>query len=83
MEIHAQLSNTVIMITHDVDEAVLLSDRIVMMTNGPAAGIGDIVTVDLPRPRRRIEVDVAPGYIAARHAVIQFLYARHNTFRAA
>ncbi|RAK63109.1 ABC transporter ATP-binding protein [Phenylobacterium kunshanense] len=83
MEIHAKLGNTVIMITHDVDEAVLLSDRIVMMTNGPAATIGDIVTVDLPRPRRRIEVDGQPAYVAARHAVIEFLYARHGAIRAA
>ena len=83
MEIHAKLGNTVLMITHDVDEAVLLSDRIVMMTNGPAAEIGDIVRVDLARPRRRIEVDTTPAYIAARHAVIEFLYARHAGLRTA
>jgi nitrate/nitrite transport system ATP-binding protein len=83
MEIHAKLGNTVIMITHDVDEAVLLSDRIVMMTNGPAAEIGGIVRVDLARPRRRIEVDATPAYIAARHTVIEFLYARHAGLRAA
>ncbi|HEX7943073.1 MAG TPA: ABC transporter ATP-binding protein [Phenylobacterium sp.] len=82
-EIHAKLGNTVMMITHDVDEAVLLSDRIVMMTNGPAASVGDIVTVDLARPRRRIEVDAHPAYIAARHAVIEFLYARHASVRSA
>ncbi|MDP3173487.1 MAG: ABC transporter ATP-binding protein, partial [Phenylobacterium sp.] len=57
MEIHAQLKNTVLMITHDVDEAVLLSDRIVMMTNGPAANVGEIAHVDLARPRNRIAVD--------------------------
>jgi len=83
MEIHAKLGNTVLMITHDVDEAVLLSDRIVMMTNGPAASVGDIVTVDLPRPRRRIEVDAEPAYLAARHRVIEFLYARHAALRPA
>jgi len=83
MEIHAKLGNTVLMITHDVDEAVLLSDRIVMMTNGPAAQVGDIVTVGLPRPRHRIEIDSDPAYIAARHAVIEFLYARHAGLRAA
>jgi len=83
MEIHAKLGNTVLMITHDVDEAVLLSDRIVMMTNGPAAQIGDIVQVDLARPRRRVEVDVTPAYIAARHAVIEFLYARHAGLQTA
>src|SRR5678816_4834256 len=54
MEIHAALGNTVIMITHDVDEAVLLSDRIVMMTTGPAATIGRILAVKLPRPRKRL-----------------------------
>ena len=76
MEIHAQLRNTVLMITHDVDEAVLLSDRIVMMTNGPAATIGQILSVDLPRPRRRLEVDTHPAYVGARHAVVEFLYNR-------
>jgi nitrate/nitrite transport system ATP-binding protein len=77
MEIHAKLGNTVMMITHDVDEAVLLSDRIVMMTNGPAATIGQVLEVDLPRPRRRLEVDTQPAYIAARHAVVEFLHHRH------
>ena len=52
LKIVARTKSTVVMVTHDVDEAVLLSDRIVMMTNGPAAQIGDIVTVGLPRPRR-------------------------------
>lgn len=83
MEIHAKLGNTVLMITHDVDEAVLLSDRIVMMTNGPAAQVGDIVEVGLPRPRRRIEMDGDPAYQAARHTVIEFLYARHASVRQA
>jgi nitrate/nitrite transport system ATP-binding protein len=79
MEIHARLGNTVIMITHDVDEAVLLSDRIVMMTNGPSARIGEILHVDLPHPRRRLELVEKPAYIKARAAVISFLYARHKT----
>ncbi|CAN7362829.1 ABC transporter ATP-binding protein [Phenylobacterium sp. LjRoot219] len=83
MEIHAKLGNTVLMITHDVDEAVLLSDRIVMMTNGPAATIGQVLTVDLPRPRRRLEVDVAPAYVAARHAVVEFLHERAPGVRVA
>jgi nitrate/nitrite transport system ATP-binding protein len=83
MEIHAKLGNTVLMITHDVDEAVLLSDRIVMMTNGPAASIGEIAEVGLARPRNRIAVDASPPYIAARHAVIEFLYARHKAVREA
>jgi len=83
MEIHAKLGNTVLMITHDVDEAVLLSDRIVMMTNGPAAGIGEVLSVDLPRPRDRLAIAEAPAYIKARAAVIEFLYARHNVREAA
>ena len=78
MEIHADLGNTVIMITHDVDEAVLLSDRIVMMTNGPAATIGEILTVDLPRPRDRVELSDNAAYNHYRHEVLQFLYERQR-----
>jgi nitrate/nitrite transport system ATP-binding protein len=78
MEIHAKLGNTVLMITHDVDEAVLLSDRIVMMTNGPAATIGEILTVGLGRPRRRLELVTDPVYLRCRAAVLEFLYARHR-----
>ena len=76
--IHQQLRNTVLMITHDVDEAVLLSDRIVMMTNGPAATIGDVLDVKLPRPRRRLDLVDNADYIQARAAVLEFLYARHR-----
>ena len=76
-EIHARLGNTMVMITHDVDEAVLLSDRIVMMTNGPSATIGEILPVTLPRPRNRLEVAEHPDYIHARALVLEFLYARH------
>ncbi len=65
MQIHAALGNTVIMITHDVDEAVLLSDRIVMMTNGPSARIGEVLTVQLPRPRKRLEMAPIPTYLKA------------------
>jgi nitrate/nitrite transport system ATP-binding protein len=78
MEIHADLGNTVIMITHDVDEAVLLSDRIVMMTNGPAATIGEILTIDLPRPRNRVELSDDARYNHFRHEVLQFLYERQR-----
>ena len=78
MEIHARLHNTIVMITHDVDEAVLLSDRIVMMTNGPAATIGEILNVNLPRPRRRLDLVDDPTYNHARAAVLEFLYARHR-----
>jgi len=83
MQIHQALNNTVIMITHDVDEAVLLSDRIVMLTNGPAASIGDIHAVNLPRPRRRLELVSDPVYIRAREAVLKFLYERNKFVEAA
>ena len=63
MAIHQKLGNTVLMITHDVDEAVLLSDRIVMMTNGPAARIGEVLDVPLARPRKRLELAANPTYL--------------------
>jgi nitrate/nitrite transport system ATP-binding protein len=78
MEIHAQLGNTVIMITHDVDEAVLLSDRIVMMTNGPAATIGEILPIELDRPRNRIELADNQEYNHYRHEVLKFLYEKQR-----
>lgn len=78
LEIQADLNNTVIMITHDVDEAVLLSDRIVMMTNGPAATIGEILEVDLPRPRDRLAMADDPHYNALRSNVLKFLYERQR-----
>src|SRR2546423_143306 len=74
MAIHAKLGNTVLMITHDVDEAELMSDRIVMMTNVPAATIGEVLEVKLPRPRKRLELVDNPTYIHARGAVLEFLY---------
>ncbi|MFG6441775.1 ABC transporter ATP-binding protein [Roseateles sp. LKC17W] len=77
LKIVARTQSTVIMVTHDVDEAVLLSDRIVMMTNGPAATIGEILAVDIPRPRVRVELAEDARYIAARKEVIDFLYTRH------
>jgi len=78
MEITSTLGNTVIMITHDVDEAVLLSDRIVMMTNGPAATIGEILDVNLDRPRNRVELSDDAEYNHYRHAVLQFLYEKQR-----
>jgi len=78
MEIHAQLGNTVIMITHDVDEAVLLSDRIVMMTNGPNATVGEELLVALPRPRNRLALADNPAYNHYRSEVLKFLYERQN-----
>ncbi|MCY4045332.1 MAG: ABC transporter ATP-binding protein [Cellvibrionales bacterium] len=78
MEIQADLNNTVIMITHDVDEAVLLSDRIVMMTNGPSASIGEILDVNLERPRSRLALADDPQYNQYRAAVLQFLYEKQK-----
>jgi len=78
MEIHGRLNNTVIMITHDVDEAVLLSDRIVMMTNGPSATIGEILKIDLERPRKRVELSGDARYNHYRHEVLAFLYERQR-----
>ena len=78
MRIVATTGATVMMVTHDVDEAVLLSDRIVMMTNGPAATIGEILRVDLPRPRNRVEMVEDRHYVQYRKEVIDFLYTRHQ-----
>jgi nitrate/nitrite transport system ATP-binding protein len=78
MQIHHELNTTVIMITHDVDEAVLLSDRIVMMSNGPAATIGEILPVSLPRPRDRLALAEDPDFIHARQQVLQFLYDKQK-----
>lgn len=78
MELQVELGNTVIMITHDVDEAVLLSDRIVMMTNGPAATIGEVLKVDLPRPRNRLELADDVSYNHYRAEVLKFLYERQK-----
>jgi nitrate/nitrite transport system ATP-binding protein len=83
MAIHQKLGNTVLMITHDVDEAVLLSDRIVMMTNGPAACIGEVLEVPLARPRRRLELSTNTTYLKCRQRVLEFLYERHSFVEAA
>ena len=79
MEIHRSLKNTIIMITHDVDEAVLLSDRIVMMTNGPAATIGSVLDIKLPRPRDRVVLADNPQYNHYRSEVLRFLYEKQKT----
>lgn len=76
LEIVARTQSTVVMVTHDVDEAVLLSDKIVMMTNGPAATIGEVLSVYLPRPRHRVELAESAEYQRYRKAVIDFLYTR-------
>ncbi|MDP5253086.1 MULTISPECIES: ABC transporter ATP-binding protein [unclassified Vibrio] len=78
MEIQDELNNTVIMITHDVDEAVLLSDKIVMMTNGPSATVGEILEVNLPRPRNRLTLAQDPSYNRLRSEVLTFLYEKQR-----
>jgi nitrate/nitrite transport system ATP-binding protein len=83
MKIVALTKSTVLMVTHDVDEAVLLSDRIVMMTNGPAATIGEVVTVPLPRPRDRLEMAHNATYLDCRERVLQFLYQKQAHVEAA
>jgi len=81
MRIVGQTGATVLMVTHDVDEAVLLSDRVVMMTNGPAATIGDILEVELPRPRERLALAHDARFMDLRAAVLEFLYEKqaHKT----
>ncbi|QIR13850.1 ABC transporter ATP-binding protein [Shewanella aestuarii] len=78
MEIQTQLNNTVIMITHDVDEAVLLSDKIVMMTNGPEATVGEILDVNLQRPRNRLALAEDLEYNRLRSEVLKFLYEKQR-----
>ena len=84
MEIHARLGNTMIMITHDVDEAVLLSDRIVMMTNGP---VGDASarcsTCRWPGRAGASSWPPTATYLSCREAVLKFLYERHRFVEAA
>ena len=76
LKIVAKTESTVVMVTHDVDEAVLLSDRIVMMTNGPAATIGEILDVKLARPRERVALAQDAQYSEYRTAVLEFLYRK-------
>ncbi|MFD1700719.1 ABC transporter ATP-binding protein [Halopseudomonas phragmitis] len=78
MAIQAELNNTVLMVTHDVDEAVLLSDKIVMMTNGPAAKVGEVLSIDLERPRDRLALASDARYNQYRSEVLRFLYERQR-----
>jgi nitrate/nitrite transport system ATP-binding protein len=78
IRIQSELGNTVMMITHDVDEAVLLSDRVVMMTNGPSATIGQILDIDLPRPRNRIQLAEDKTYNHCRQEILSFLYEKQR-----
>ena len=83
MRIVGQTGATVLMVTHDVDEAVLLSDRVVMMSNGPSARIGEVLEVPLPRPRERLRLAHDPRFMDLRAAVLEFLYAKQAKLRAA
>ena len=87
MKIVQATGSTVLMVTHDVDEAVLLSDRIVMLTNGPAATVGEVLTVPLPpvreTPRKRLEMAHHSAYLQAREAVLEFLYRKQAHVEAA
>ena len=78
LDIVARTKSTVVMVTHDVDEAVLLSDKIVMMTNGPSATIGEVLDVGIPRPRNRVQLAEDARYLQCRKAVIDFLYTRQG-----
>jgi nitrate/nitrite transport system ATP-binding protein len=83
IKIVAAAGSTVLMVTHDVDEAVLLADRVVMMTNGPAATIGEVLAIDLPRPRDRVALAENPRYHHYRTAVLDFLYRRQSHVESA
>jgi nitrate/nitrite transport system ATP-binding protein len=73
MELWAENQKTALMVTHDVDEALYLSDRVVMMTCGPEAHVGKILTVPFSRPRQRAEVLEHPEYFASREVLTTFL----------
>jgi nitrate/nitrite transport system ATP-binding protein len=69
------------MITHDVDEAILLADRVLLMTNGPNAVVAESVAIDIPRPRDRTQIIHQPAYYAIRNHLVEFLVKRSKTFR--
>ena len=79
MRIQQELNTTIVLITHDVDEAVLLSDRVLMMTNGPAAKVGAILDVDLARPRSRVALADDARYHHLRQQILHFLYEKQTT----
>lgn len=82
MRIVGETRSTVVMVTHDVDEALLLSDRVIMMTNGPRATIGDELRVNLPRPRDRLDLASDASYAAYRKRLLEFLYLKQRTREA-
>jgi nitrate/nitrite transport system ATP-binding protein len=73
MDVWTRTKLTAIMVTHDVDEAILLADRVVMMTNGPNAKVGKVLTIDLPRPRTRKMLLEHPDYYELREQLLAFL----------
>jgi len=77
LKIWSQHRVTVMMITHDIDEALLLADRVVMMTNGPHAQIGEIMDIPFPRPRNRTQLMEDPQYYTLRNHALDFLFSRH------
>jgi nitrate/nitrite transport system ATP-binding protein len=81
IRIWEKTNQTVFMITHDVDEAILLADRVLLMTNGPHAGIAESVQIDIPRPRDRARIIHLPAYYAIRNHLVEFLVQRSRTFR--
>ncbi|MEP3638068.1 MAG: ABC transporter ATP-binding protein [Paracoccaceae bacterium] len=76
LKIWGQMEQTVFMITHDIDEAILLADRILLMTNGPNARVAESVEITIPRPRNRTEIVEHPNYYAIRNHLVQFLGKR-------
>ena len=76
LNIWGQMEQTVFMITHDIDEAILLADRILLMTNGPQARVAESVEITIPRPRNRTEIVEHPNYYAIRNHLVQFLGKR-------
>ena len=78
LKIWEQTEQTVFMITHDVDEAIFLSDRIFLMTNGPSARVAEAVVVDIPRPRDRSQMVHHPAYYKIRNHLVDFLVSRSH-----
>lgn len=76
LQIWSSARTTGLMVTHDIDEAILLSDRVVLMTNGPAATIGEIFEVPFPRPRTREKLQEQPGYYKLRNSFMKALYGK-------
>ncbi|MBL8481796.1 MAG: hypothetical protein JNJ60_06350 [Rhodocyclaceae bacterium] len=78
MEVWSRAQLTAMMVTHDVDEAILLADRVVMMTNGPNARVGKVLEIDLPRPRSRKTLLEHPDYYRLREELLDFLENCHK-----